>query len=224
MSLLQALASAPVRFPLPFSLSPENTVRLDLSKNNQDPDFRSIENIGDFERYLSRFLENHRKQYGFGGYGEHRAIYQRFKHFKSKEAPERDHHLGIDLWCPAHTPVMSPLDGKVHSWANNDTLGDYGGTLILEHRLGGYDFFSLYGHLDPVSLERWSEGVPVKAGDQIGLLGTVAVNVGWPPHLHFQLIRDLKGHRGDFPGVVAEADRASALENCPDPNLLLRFG
>lgn len=223
MTLEKALASAPAHFPVALTMTAENTVQLDLSKSNRDPAFQAIHNIADFEKYLSAFLQNHRKEYGIGGYGEHRAIYQRFKHFKSDQAPERDHHLGIDLWCPAHTPVIAPLDGKIHSLANNATLGDYGGTLILEHRLGEHDFFSLYGHLDPISIERWSSGTPVKAGDQIGLLGNVAVNVGWPPHLHFQIICDLKGKRGDFPGVVAEEDRAEALANCPDPNLLLRF-
>jgi hypothetical protein len=61
------------------------------------------------------------------------------------------------------------------------------------------------------------EGMPVAAGDLLCHLGNSDENGGWPPHLHFQLIRDLQGYRGDYPGVCAKRDVAFYAENCPDP-------
>jgi hypothetical protein len=47
-------------------------------------------------------------------------------------------------------------------------------------------------------------------------------NGGWPPHLHFQIITELLGNRGDFPGVAAPSERSRWLELSPDPNLILQ--
>jgi hypothetical protein len=47
------------------------------------------------------------------------------------------------------------------------------------------------------------------------------VNGNWPPHLHFQLIRDMQGKRGDYPGVVRADELAFYRDNCPDPMALL---
>ena len=64
-------------------------------------------------------------------------------------------------------------------------------------------------------------GLRFEAGDQIASVGEHHENGGWPPHLHFQIIRDMLGHVGDFPGVAAPSQRARFLELCPDPNLIL---
>jgi peptidoglycan LD-endopeptidase LytH len=54
-------------------------------------------------------------------------------------------------------------------------------------------------------------------------LGGADENVGWPPHLHLQIIRDLEGRRGDYPGVCRVSEAPQWLARCPDPNLLLRI-
>ena len=52
-------------------------------------------------------------------------------------------------------------------------------------------------------------------------VGPPPENGDWPPHLHFQVIADLQGRRGDFPGVVAPAERAAWAALCPDPDLII---
>jgi len=49
-------------------------------------------------------------------------------------------------------------------------------------------------------------------------LGKPDENGGWPPHLHFQLIRDMQGFVGDYPGVCAKQDLTFYANNCPDPS------
>ena len=58
-------------------------------------------------------------------------------------------HIGLDLFAPPGTPVLAPLDGVVHSVADNASPLDYGPTVILEHEAGpgGPPFYTLYGHL-----------------------------------------------------------------------------
>ena len=43
-------------------------------------------------------------------------------------------HLGVDIWADAGTPVYVPLDGRIHSFRDNNHFGDYGPTVILQHR------------------------------------------------------------------------------------------
>ena len=162
-----------------------------------------------------------------GGYNEHRVIYRRSPHFQqvaeTSQTGPREIHLGIDLWAEAGMPVLAPLDGVVHSFQNNAGFGDYGPTIILEHRIDGKPLYSLYGHLSLASLEGLYEGKVYRAGDPLAALGPYPENGDWPPHLHFQLMTDLLGRRGDFRGVCAVADRAFFLSICPDPNTLLQI-
>ena len=132
-------------------------------------------------------------------------------------------HLGIDIWGPAGTKVMSPLDGIIHSFAFNNNDSDYGATLILTHRLDGVGFHTLYGHLSLNSLKNLQEGKHIRKGDVIGEFGMRFENGNWPPHLHFQLIADLQGWKGDYPGVCKYSERQQWLRNCPDPDLILQM-
>jgi len=151
-----------------------------------------------------------------GGYAERRAMYSGSHLFDGGDEP-RDVHLGIDVWTDAGTPLGAPLDGRVHSFADNDAFGDYGATIILDH--GG--FFALYGHLARESLDGLAEGQRIERGQIFAQLGSAKENGGWPPHLHFQKIRDMLGKRGDFPGVAKMSERDKWLDLCPDPASLL---
>ncbi|MEL7004818.1 MAG: peptidase M23, partial [Bacteroidota bacterium] len=62
----------------------------------------------------------------------------------------------------------------------------------------------------------------IKGGQQFAEFGKYEENVHWPPHLHFQIIEDMGGREGDFPGVAAPSESQSFLANCPDPNLILK--
>lgn len=155
-----------------------------------------------------------------GRWAEDRVIY-RTPLFAAGAGEPRSVHLGLDLWAAAGTPVSAVLPGRIHSFAHNDAAGDYGGTVILAHALEATPFYTLYGHLSRASLEDHSEGRPVARGQCIGWLGDRAENGGWPPHLHLQVIGDLMGWCGDFPGVAAPSTAARWLELCPDPAILL---
>jgi 4-aminobutyrate aminotransferase-like enzyme len=161
---------------------------------------------------------------GIGRYDEARLVYvtDLFRHVSNWEVENRTVHVGIDIFLPAGAAVHAPLGGTVHSFRNNAAAGDYGPTIILEHEPEpGLRFFTLYGHLSEDSLEGLAPGRVFAAGDAIARLGDAAVNGGWPPHLHFQVVTDLLGREGDFPGVAAPSERAIYLDLCPDPNLIL---
>jgi geranylgeranyl pyrophosphate synthase len=61
----------------------------------------------------------------------------------------------------------------------------------------------------------------VISGQQIAALGDVSENVGWPPHLHFQLISDILDYQGDYLGVASTLDIDKWKSFCLDPNLIL---
>ncbi len=163
---------------------------------------------------------------GIGRYDEARRSYtsERFRPVGSEVEEWRTVHLGIDLFMPPGSPVYAPLDGTVHSFADNALALDYGPTIILRHEVEGTgEFFTLYGHLSKESLEGVSDGMRVAKGTRIGTIGDSSVNGQWPTHLHFQIILDLLERFGNFPGVCAPRDRAIWLSLCPDPNLILRI-
>lgn len=208
-------------FPvLGFALSPDKLVRLDLSDQNiawhdEDPGDPLV-----LSAYLEQLLHTSGATLAYGGYLEKRVLYRSHAMFGDPSQEVRDIHLGVDLWLPAGSPVFAPLDGQVHSFQDNTGKGNYGPTLILHHSRE-VNFYSLYGHLSRESLEGLSVGMGVAGGTQIGTLGAVNENGGYPPHLHFQLIFDMDAHWGDFPGVCSETRKAEFALNCPDPAYLL---
>lgn len=152
----------------------------------------------------------------WGGYLEHRRLYAGAALFSGAAAvEERDRHLGIDFWAEAGTPVYAVADAVLHSQQDNAQLRDYGPTLILRHT--GAELHSLYGHLSRASLLLHPVGAHIPAGTLIGWLGSPEENVDWPPHLHFQLIRDMQGCVGDYPGVCSLSQLDYYSANCPDP-------
>ena len=54
-------------------------------------------------------------------------------------------------------------------------------------------------------------------------LGDATINGDYAPHLHFQIIKDIAENTGDYPGVCSKNKRNYYLDNCPDPNLLLKI-
>lgn len=203
-------------------LSSTNTVKLDFSPSNPDLESLDLANTADFDGYVTQQIQNTGSKYGIGGYLEHRAIYRRSSVFATSEADFRNIHLGIDIWTEAGAPIFSPLDGIIHSFQDNAGFGNYGATIILEHELGGKKLYSLYGHLYLSDLEGIEIGQEIKSGELLAHVGPFPENGDWPPHLHFQLMWNLMGNAGDFPGVSSrrELDKYAAL--CPDPNLILQ--
>lgn len=196
---------------------------LDLSVSNNELSKHNLSTADDFEKYIENHLALNKAKVAYGGYNEERNLYKRSQIFKNQETEERNIHLGLDLWIKAGSPVLAALDGRIHSFNNNAGLGDYGPTIILEHRLENQQFYTLYGHLALESLDNLKIGAFFKKGEQLATLGDAPVNGDYAPHLHFQIIKNLENNLGDYPGVCSKKDLAFYLENCPDPNLLLKI-
>ncbi|RZM27629.1 MAG: peptidase M23 [Pedobacter sp.] len=204
-----------------FDPAADRLYDFDFTSKNNELNETILGNTDLFSEWVSSKLSDNHCRYGIGGYNEHRTIYARSEHFDSGEEPRRL-HLGVDIWGPAGTPVFNFYDAELHSFKFNDHFGDYGATIILKYQLEGLTFHALYGHLDLASLAGLEEGQFLAAGQQIAVFGAKEENGYWPPHLHFQLIRDMQGMKGDYPGVCQYSKRAEYLENCPDPEWILK--
>ncbi len=196
--------------PLPLSIGHEKLFGHDIS---------TYEGL-DF--YVNSVKKAANCRVAYGGYGEYRGIYATSDHFNNSEN-ERCIHLGIDLWAAAGTAVFAPLDGTIHSFQYNNNVLDYGATIITQHVLEGQIFHLLFGHLSLKSLENCVENAKILRGSKIAELGNRSENGGWSPHLHLQMILDLKGQKGDFAGVATRTEAPIYLENCPSPAVFCGF-
>ena len=204
--------------------SARDYMRLDLSVNNLELQGIDTASAKAIAGYIQQKLEKKAAKVAYGGYAEHRDIYDRSTHFIAIDSvSQRNIHLGIDLWCTAGTKVLAPLDATVHSFRDNRNYGDYGPCIILEHHCRDQVFYSLYGHLDRESLIGIERGMYIAKGSAFARLGETEVNGDYAPHLHFQLILDISEYEGDYPGVSSAKDLSYYLGNCPDPNLLLKI-
>lgn len=222
-TLEQSLARVTVASPFGFALNSEKAMRLDLGVANAG--FESV-NPSDpmaFGRWVAGQVQAAGARYAVGGYDENRSMYRMSDVFGTTAEEPRTLHLGVDLWLASATPVYTVLGGTVHSVQDNRAFGDYGPTVIVGHELDDHRFFTLYGHLARATLLRIKAGQRLETGVPLGWLGSASENGGWPAHLHFQIIRDLDGRVGDYPGVCRLSERVRWLERCPDPNLLLRL-
>ncbi|WP_281233434.1 peptidoglycan DD-metalloendopeptidase family protein [Flavobacterium gelatinilyticum] len=222
-SLVSILNTLPASRILDASIDISKYILLDLSSTNTELVASQPETSDDFEDFIFNYIKNNNAEVAYGGYIEGRNLYKRSTIFKNDSVPERNIHIGLDLWAKAGTPVLAALDGKVHSFKNNEGFGDYGPTIILEHEIENEIFYTLYGHLSLESIENLTVGTIFKKGSQVGTLGNSAVNGDYAPHVHFQIIKNLQDKWGDYPGVCNTNDLNFYIENCPDPNLLLKI-
>ena len=165
--------------------------------------------------------------YSVGRYDEHRPAMYTTELFEG----ERNHHVGLDLGAPVHTPVHAFDAGEVAMIAVNDEDGSYGPTLITKHTLrlptsvGGplstdaRTFWVLYGPLRLARISHWKPGDTFDKGAVLAALGNEDENGGWAPHVHVQLSWEAPLD-GDLPGVVRPENRLEALEKYPDPRLI----
>ena len=208
---------------LPVDLNGPAVTRLDLTDNNPTVCNADLRDTAAFERIVDAMLAEQGASVGVGGYLENRVIYRRSQHFGPGQVEEaRSLHLGVDVWLPAGTPVLAPLPARVHSLADNANFGDYGPTVILQHELEGTVFYSLYGHLSRREWQHLRPGQAIAKGEAFATVGPFPENGDWPPHLHFQLMADMQGRMGDFPGVARPSEREAWAALCPDPNLVLQ--
>ncbi len=90
------------------------------------------------------------------------------------------YHEGLDMFAPAGTPVLAPVDGTV-------TVGRSGISGSFWN-LAGTDGWSYFG----AHLSKLAKTGKVRAGDVIGYVGNSGDAAGGPTHLHFQM-RPSKG-------------------------------
>ncbi|MDQ6890205.1 MAG: peptidoglycan DD-metalloendopeptidase family protein [Bacteroidota bacterium] len=215
-----------------FNSDTDTLSAFDFTENNHE--FKKIDrqNTQTFSKYIFDKLKMQGAKFGYGGYDELRALYNESDLFNqdlnnnnfsvTPEEPRRL-HIGIDIWGKAGTEIFAPTDGHVHSFAFNDHFGDYGATIILFHQSEGISFHTLYGHVSLEDIKNLREGEFISRGKNFASFGKPAENGHWPPHLHFQIIKDILPYKGDYPGVCKLSERIKYLENCPDPEVILNM-
>ncbi len=204
----------------PYTILDCSVGSLDLGNNEYFEDAQKL------NQRIDTILAEHKVSVGIGQYGEIRPFYTTDSYLvKGNQGPEwRTVHLGIDVFMKAETPIYAPLDGIVHSFQNNAQERDYGPTIILEHKVSdNFTFYTLYGHLSLDALDGLYEGKVIKKGEAFCKIGTMPINGNWPPHLHFQVMLDMVGNHGDFPGVAFPSKWSLWSSLCPDPNLILKL-
>lgn len=217
-----------------FNAGTDKLLQLDFTAANKELSPSLLADTNLFSHYINAKLTAAGARYGIGGYNEDRILYKRSNHFEtmgaqitnleadSKKA-SRSVHLGIDIWGPAGTKVFVPIGGTVHSFASNDNFGDYGATIILQHQLETVVFHTLYGHLSLADLVNIKEGKYISRGELLAHFGEPKENGDWPPHLHFQVIEDMRISKGDYPGVCTFNEREKYVKNCPDADFILNM-
>ena len=196
---------------------------IDLSVSNSELSQIDLKNPNDFESFIEDHLRKNNAKVAFGGYNEVRNLYKKTSLFNDEQADERNIHIGIDLWIKAGTPVLAALDGTVYGFDYNTGAGNYGPTIILKHSFENQTFYTLYGHLSLESIRDIEIDTHFKKGQQLATLGDSSVNGGYSPHLHFQIIKNIGKNYSDYPGVCNQKDLEYYLENCPNPNLMLKI-
>ena len=89
---------------------------------------------------------------------------------------ERRLHAGIDIPAPTGQPVYAVADGVVLSAS---VRGGYGNCVVIDH---GDGLSTVYAHMSAFNV---STGDEIKAGDQIGEVGSTGNSTG--PHLHLEV-------------------------------------
>jgi murein DD-endopeptidase MepM/ murein hydrolase activator NlpD len=86
-------------------------------------------------------------------------------------------HVGLDIACPAGTPIRAAEDGVVYQVGYLNT--GYGHHVFIDHGSGKT---TRYGHMTTIYV---TKGESVKRGQIIGLEGSTGRSTG--PHLHFEV-------------------------------------
>lgn len=104
--------------------------------------------------------------------------------FQTSGGQSSNDHKAIDIAAPAGTAVKAAMGGKITLVYKGD-YGGYGNTVEIDH---GNGIITKYHHMQDGSLEGLSVGQEVKAGQQIGAVGSTGKSTG--PHLDFQVQKD----------------------------------
>ena len=114
------------------------------------------------------------------------------------------------------------FDGEVVTAINDKGHKEYGGLVILKHRIEDIIFYSLYGHNTVESVLKNKIGSKVRKGEIIAEIANYPENGNWAPHLHFQIMLSMLDYKIDFPGVCYFNQIDVWKDLCPDPNLIFK--
>ncbi len=207
------------------SIDKNEVLELDLSVSSKwvghQKDFNDLDV---FQFKINQLQKKNPHKIIAGGYLEPRPLYTSNSYDKignyGKES--RTIHLGVDFWLPENTAVHALFDGEVVLAVNDSGEKEYGGLVVLKHKMHQLEFYTLYGHLSVASATKNKAGNIIKKGEKIGVLGNAQENGNWVPHLHFQVMLSLLDYNNDFPGV-AYYNQIEVWKNiCPDPNLFFK--
>lgn len=94
---------------------------------------------------------------------------------------KRSWHGGLDMACPAWTPIYAGMDGRVAEIGYNRTYGNY---VVINHSAG---YKTLYGHMVVRSADV-KVGQYVTTGTIIGRVGSTGASTG--NHVHFTVYKN----------------------------------
>lgn len=124
----------------------------------------------------------------------------------------KKHHNGTDIGGIGRDPIYVEAfaDGKVLKALKSTAAGGgFGWYVILQHKIDGEFYTSLYAHMVPDSLQV-KPGQKVKAGQVLGKMGTSGMSTG--RHLHWEIWKGkTHGWTADGKGFVEPVTFTKAL-------------
>lgn len=101
-------------------------------------------------------------------------------------------HEGVDIAPLTRDPAGNPLDdvmaaaaGRVVHVNTEAGASNYGRYIVVEHRIEGFPFYTLYAHLASAAV---TVGQPVQQGEILGKLGFTGAGIDRKrAHLHFEI-------------------------------------
>ena len=189
------------------------------SKNPKTLDY-NLNNFRDFNEDVFNELKKSGMSWGVGEYLEERKNILRGSINIINE--KRIYHLGLDIIVPYNSVVFCPLDGYIHKLGKETQKGNYGGYLILKHKIKNEIFYSLYGHLK--TPHKLQYGQKILAGQELARIGKESDSGGWFCHLHLQIITQKAMNNGYSEwGYISEELISKVEEYFPDPNFLFKW-
>ena len=196
--------------PYVFDFSSKNPKTLDYNLNN----------FQEFNEDIFNELKHSGKKWGIGKYLEERKNILRESINIINE--KRIYHLGLDIIVPYNSVVFCPLDGYVHKLGKETQKGNYGGYLVLKHKIKNETFYSLYGHLK--TPHKVQLGQEVLAGQELAIIGKESDSGGWFCHLHLQIITHKAMNEGYSEwGYISKKLLPIVEEYFPNPNSLFKW-
>ena len=192
----------------------------DFSSKNPKTLNYNVDNFQEFNEDIFNELKNSGMKWGIGKYLEERINILKGSINIINE--KRIYHLGLDIIVPYNSVVFCPLDGYVHKLGKETQKGNYGGYLILKHKIKNQIFYSLYGHLK--TPHKVQLGQKILAGQELAIIGKESDSGGWFCHLHLQIITQKAINKGYSEwGYISEKLLPKVGEYFPNPNFLFKW-